>query len=190
MGTGSACIPFSASWRPFASFERHSSSLVLQLLLPSGQVSSAARQWVLCPHCSTQREGGLLSCKAQSCWPMTWWAGQTDTEKNAWYAKELEQAWEIHFSQALQIPTYSLFHAVSCEVGHRKPKSRKISLCLSNLAIASIQITFFMFYRKCLVRSKEQLRDFLRGWLSTIHVRLQQAQLFTPIVPMAGGETP
>lgn len=60
------------------------------------------------------------------------------------------------------IPIYSLQHAVSCEVGPRKPKSSKILLCLSNLTIASIQITFFMFYRNCPVRPKEQLRDFLR----------------------------
>lgn len=70
--------------------------------------------------------------------------------------------------------------------GHRKPKSSKILLCSSNLTIGSIQITFFMFYRDCLVRSKEQLRDFPRDWLSTIHVRLQQTQLLAPVMPIAG----
>lgn len=36
-------------------------------------------------------------------------------------------------------------------------------LCLPNLTIASIHITFFLFCRNCLVRAKEQLRNFLKG---------------------------
>lgn len=127
-----------------------------------------------------QHTEGWGCCPAKPSHPtswssMDWWAGQADTENHAWYAKEVQQAWEIHFSQALLIPIYSLLHARSCEGGHRKPRSSNILLCLSNLTIASIQITFFhYFYRSSLVRSKEQLRDFLRDWLSTIHVRLQQ----------------
>lgn len=104
---------------------------------------------------------GLLLCKAQSPQQLVQ-HGQADREKDAWYAKGLQQAWEIHFSQVLLIPFYSILPAISCEVGHRKPKSSKILLCLSNLTIASIQITFVMFYRNYLVRSKEQLGDFLR----------------------------
>lgn len=47
-----------------------------------------------------------------------------------------------------------------------------------------------MFYRNCLVKSKDQLRDLLVDCLGPIHVRLQQAWLFTPVMPTAGGETP
>lgn len=43
-----------------------------------------------------------------------------------------------------------------------------------------------MFYRNCLARSKEQLRDFLRDCFSTIHVRLQQTELLAPVMPIAG----
>lgn len=166
MVTGSPCLPFSASWRPFASFERHSSSLVLQLLLSSGQASPLPGSGVLCSS-STQRDGGLLPCKAQS--PhrlvqhgLVGWTGRHRKGCLIYQRTAGSLGNTLAKPCFSPIPIYSLQHAVSCEVGPRKPKSSKILLCLSNLTIASIQITFFMFYRNCPVRPKEQLRDFLR----------------------------
>lgn len=67
----------------FASLERHSKSVVLQLLLAPGQASPAARHWVLLPLQHTEGWMGQLSCKAQSPHQlMDWWAGQADTEKD------------------------------------------------------------------------------------------------------------